>query len=235
MLAATLARLDGVVVARYTPGMSEPMNDACRQVRWSPRVPKGTLRRLYEFAAQGIWDDELIEDVGLTLYLRCRDILIIHRAQTERLITCPTCLREGCETLVPGTGRRDVPMVCPACGWSMLWHDYRRTFRREQLNPGGAVQFFRAYLAEYDRARSAKARMAAIDRVIHQFHYSLKSDPTRPTRPAGVNLIVGKLEEVVTFLDALSGLDLPQEMALTHAEWRDSFGRTYWPEVLANR
>lgn len=53
-----------------------------QDVHWSPRVPKWKLRRFYERACQGIWDDELIEDVGLTLYLRCRDILNIHRAKT---------------------------------------------------------------------------------------------------------------------------------------------------------
>ena len=34
--------------------------------RWAPRVPQDKVRRLYETDARGIYDDELIDDVGYT-------------------------------------------------------------------------------------------------------------------------------------------------------------------------
>lgn len=200
-------------------------------VKWSPRVPKWKLRRLYERVAQGIWDDELIDDVGMTLFMRCRDILRIHRATERKLVTCPRCDRNGVETLISRTGDRDTLMPCPVCGWSMTWYAYHRTWKRRQLNPGGAVSFFRTFVDDYPRARTPQAKMTAIDVVIHSFHYSLRDQPDLPTRPAGVNLIVGKLADVVVFLDELSGLDLPAHMQKTDRIWRERYASTYWGEL----
>ena len=87
-------------------------------VKWSPRVPRHLLMRLYEHTCGAVWDAELIDDVGMTLYMRCCDILKIHRAQVERLVTCPRCERAGRESLIR-RGGRDVVMICPHCDWAM--------------------------------------------------------------------------------------------------------------------
>lgn len=194
---------------------------------WSPRVPKWKLRRLYEQTCQGLWDEPLIDDVGMTLYLRCREILIIHLAQTERKITCPRCT-----TVFVRNGDRETPMTCPQCAWTMTWRAYHRTFQRRQLNPGGAVEYFRAFVTGYEQARDPKTKMLAIDRLIHEFHYSNRQKPDQPTRPAGVNLIVGDLAEVVAFLDELSGLNLPSPMRETEQDWRRKYQSTCWPSLL---
>jgi len=213
-------------------GEVQELKIADKDVRWSPRVSKWKIRQLYIQASQGIYDEVLVDDVGLTLYLRCRDILIIHRAQSERLVTCPCCLREGITTHISRANERDSPILCPVCGWQTTWFAYRKTFRRGQLNPGGAVIFFQEFLRAYDLATTAKERMMAIDRVIHQFHYSLRTDPDQPTRAAGVNLIDGKLEDVVKFLNQLSELDIPAEMQQRHEEWQQKQALTYWPDIL---
>jgi hypothetical protein len=77
--------------------------------------------------------------------------------------------------------------------------------------------------------------MLAIDRLIHQFHYSNKHAPDQPTRPAGVNLIVGDLADVVAFLDELSGLNLPPQLRATDEDWRRRYASTYWPQFLKPR
>jgi transcription elongation factor Elf1 len=211
------------------------MNDDRHDVKWSPRVPKWKLKKLYESTCTGIWDDELIDDVGMTLYMRCRDILNIHQAKSERKVTCPRCDARGQTSLIDRSGPREQPFTCSACGWSMTWRAYQRTFQRKQLNPGGAVDYFSAFVRQYEKAKTPQEKILAIDRVIHEFHYSMREDPDRPTRPAGVNLIVGKLEEVVTFLDELSGLDLPNPMRKTEQAWRTKYESTYWPQFLKDR
>ena len=211
------------------------MNNNRKDVQWSPRVPKWKLKRLYERTCQGIWDDELIDAVGMTLYMRCRDILSIHRAKSKRKVTCPRCDAQGETSLIDRRGPRDELLQCPNCKWSMTWRAYQRTFHRKQLNPGGAVDYFQAYVGQYEKSKSPREKMLAIDRVIHEFHYSLRDDPGRPTRPAGVNLVVGKLEDVVTFLNQLSGLDLPQPMRGTEQEWREKYASTFWPEFLKDQ
>jgi RNase P subunit RPR2 len=97
------------------------MEDSRKDVTWSPRVSKGKLKRLYESTCRGIWDEELIDDVGMTLYLRCRDIVNIHQAQTERKLTCPRCQRVGTNTVITREQNREVPMECHVCGWAMTW------------------------------------------------------------------------------------------------------------------
>jgi hypothetical protein len=208
------------------------MDDNRGDVQWSPRVPKWKLRRLYTRVAEGIWDEELTDDVGMTLYMRCRDILIIHRARQERQITCPRCDRTGRTTLIPRRDGREELLRCLECGWAMTWLDYRRTFQRKQLNPGGAVKAFERFMQQFKSAPDARHKMLAIDRIIHEFHYSLKTQPDKPTRAAGVNLIVGDLTDVVLFLDELGNMALPESMRQTHAAWQRDHESTYWPEIL---
>ena len=210
------------------------MSDNREDVVWSPRVSKWKLRRLYQRVAEGIWDDELIDDVGMTLFMRCRDILRIHRAKSERVVTCPQCDRSGTLSLVPRPRDRESPICCPICGWSMTWLAYQRTFKRRQLNPGGAVVYFQTFVDGYPKARTPRGKLLAIDRVIHAFHYSLKDQPDLATRPAGVNLVEGKLTDVAALLDELSGLDLPPRMQEESRTWRKIYDSSCRPAILAS-
>jgi hypothetical protein len=210
------------------------MEDDRAYVKWSPRVPKSKLRRLYQSACQGVWDEALIDDVGMTLYLRCQDILKIHRAWSEKQIACPKCENSGAVSMIPRRGR-DAPMTCPLCGWTMTWFRYHRTFQRRQLNPGGAVSYFQEFLEAYTGARDPKTRMLAIDRVIHEFHYSMRDLPDQPSRSAGVNLIEGRLAEVLKFLNELSEMDLPGAFRETSETWRKKQATIKWDAILEEK
>ena len=48
------------------------MSHAHAPIRWEPRVPKRKIRLLYETDAKGIYDEELIDDVGFALLARCQ-------------------------------------------------------------------------------------------------------------------------------------------------------------------
>ena len=43
--------------------------------QWAPRVPKSKIKRLYELDAKGIYDDELLDDVGYALFARCQSFI----------------------------------------------------------------------------------------------------------------------------------------------------------------
>ena len=118
--------------------------------------------------------------------------------------------------------------VCPACGWQITWEAYRQSYHRCQLNPGGAVPAFEAFVRDYERARTPREKMLAIDRVIHAFHYSLRDQPDLPTRPAGVNLISGRLTDVVIFLNELSGIDSAHEIRENFRAWERTFDQMPW-------
>ena len=167
--------------------------------QWTPRVPKWKLRRFYESDAEGILDTELLADIGMTLLLRCEDILTVQQAQMGEVV-CPVCRSQGVGSLLP----RAEKLHCPLCGWSVSWRSYRQSYRRQQLNAGGAVETFRAYVKQFPKAKSDLEKMQAIDRLIHEFHYSLRQQPDQPTRSVGVNLIEGNLSSVMEFLEGLS-------------------------------
>ena len=196
------------------------MQQGREALHWTRRVSQSKLRRLYERFAQGIVDHELIDDVGITLYVRCRDILTVHRAKKERQVRCPVCDRAGQERFIERHGGLEEQIRCPACGWEIRWHDYVRAVSRRQLNAGGATSAFAGYVVRYERVRSHREKMLAIDRLIHEFHFSLRYVPDQPTRPAGVNLIQGRMTAVAQFLDDLTAGRLSDPaMQRTRAEW----------------
>ena len=55
---------------------------------WSPRVKQRLVRRLYESDAQGLIDEELLDEVGWGLYSRCKDFIEANAAVNGRA-ECP--------------------------------------------------------------------------------------------------------------------------------------------------
>ena len=96
--------------------------------------------------------------------------------------------------------------------------------------PGGAVPAFQRFVQDWEGARSPKCKMLAIDRVIHAFHDSLTD--SRTGRAAAVNLIAGRLTEVVQFLDSLAyGPGSAPELRRVHAQWRAGLRTSSWPKL----
>jgi hypothetical protein len=204
------------------------------EVEWAPRVSKEKIRRLYASDAQGLLDEELLLDVGTRLFQRCRSIIEVYEARRGR-VRCPACARIGRETVIERKllgGGRYTEIVCPSCGWRVSWREYARTFKRRQLNSGGALCVFHSYLGDWPAARTPETKMAAVARLIHGFHYSFKGRPTLPSRPVGPNLINGKLEDVIEFLDELSA---GPERVDARREWDqtlEKYRREYLGEML---
>jgi hypothetical protein len=216
-----------------------PIEQGRDAIRWTRRVPQNKLRRLYESYAEGIVDGELIDDVGIALYMRCRDILTVKRARQERQVRCPACDRAGQERFIARCDGLDERIRCQVCGWEIRWHDYVRAVQRKQLNAGGATSAFENYMTRYERARSPREKMLAIDRLIHEFHYSLKELPDQPTRPAGANLIQGRMTAVAQFLDDLTAGRLSDPMMQrTRTEWEanlQAFRDIDWHAIVHER
>ena len=198
-----------------------------REVRWSPRVKKSWIRRLYENDARGIYVEDLINEVGYALYLRSESILTVTDAMSGQ-VACPRCARQRKKTLIPHKHGEEL-LKCLECGWQVSWSNYHQTFQHKQLYGGGAVEAFRTYVKEFDRAQTPREKLLAIDRVIHEFHYSLQDQKENPHRPAGVNLIEGQAKDVVAFLDRITyGDNSTPETHETLAKWRTGLRSTIW-------
>ncbi|HUT33282.1 MAG TPA: hypothetical protein VNE39_07380, partial [Planctomycetota bacterium] len=150
---------------------------------WAPCVPQRLIRRLYETDAKGIYDDELIDEVGYALFARCESFITANRAVAGEP-PCPLCGQ---------TVPRQEVLRCP-CGWELPWPDYFKTIQHKQLSGAEPVLAqFRDFVAKFPAARTPREKLLLIDRLIHGFHYYYKTQ--LPTRPVAVNLIEGRLRE----------------------------------------
>jgi len=174
---------------------STEQDDLLTEIWWAPRVPREKIRRLYEGDAKGLLDEELLEDVGFSLYQRCQSILTATEAHDGRA-ACPRC-----EQIIVHRHNKEEMLVCATCGWQMTWGTYFKSYRGKQLHGGGAVYAFRAYVERYTHTRTTRDRMLLIDRLLTAFHHDLHQNPVRP---AAHNLLEGKRDQVLAFLDELT-------------------------------
>jgi hypothetical protein len=162
---------------------------------WAPRIPQGKIRRLYTLDSLGIHDDELIDEIGFGLLARCQSFLLANQASSGQL-PCPVC-----GTIIHHQMTAKEILLCPQCNWQTSWKDYFATIQHKQLSGAEPVLvYFKEYIEKFPLAHSATEKMFLIDRLLHGFHYYGKT----PTRPVAINLIEGRLGEVMDFLDELS-------------------------------
>ena len=179
---------------------------------WAPRVPQYKIRQLYEDDARGMQDDELIDDVGYALLARCLSFLEANEAAGGR-VACPVCSQT-----VSHSGSKDEMLRCTQCKWELSWREYSATFQHKQLSGAEPVLvLFRDFARRFPQAGNAREKMILIDELVHGFHWHQKNGCTRPV---AINLIEGRLAEVIAFLDNLTyGEASTPETEGTRAQW----------------
>jgi hypothetical protein len=195
-------------------------------VRWAPKLRPEKLRRLYELDAQGLVDEELIDEVAYTLYSRCESILTVTEAFQGR-VPCPGCgavIRRDPETASqPRYWTAGEMLRCGHCSWQATWKEYHRSWQDRQLWGGNAVEAFEEFVHRFPSARDPRQKMLLIDQLIHAYHYDLRRQSYN--RPAAANLIEGKLKQVIQFLDELTyGSRSPPGLEQSQREWREKTG-----------
>ena len=188
---------------------------------WAYRLRKSQLERLYESSARGVFDSELIDEVGFALLARCESMLQVGEAIRGRP-PCPACgatahLDKGSITFAR----------CDECGWECPWPLYRKTHQRKNLNAGGMASFVMEFVSKFSAARSHREKLVLIDTLIHRFHW--ESVTGSGGRPGASNLIEGKMKDIMPFLDRLTyGDRIPAEVHQTREEWRRKWARNPW-------
>ena len=175
---------------------------------WASRVPREKIARLYATDAQGIVDEELIEDVGIGLFARIESIFKAREASAGRA-RCPLCDRQ-----IDHDGMKDTILRCESCNWELTWGEYHKAKQGKHLAASGLTVFLQEFLQKYQTARSPKEKMVLIDTLIHRYHWELEGGLTRP---GATDLIGGRQHEIIDFLNKLS------------------YGEKSSPEILANR
>ncbi len=182
---------------------------------WSPRLPMSKIQRLYNLDAQGIYDEELIDEVGYALLSRCQSFIQANQA-TQGKVACPVC-----ETVVEHHFKNDEFLTCERCGWQANWKDYFSTIQHRQLSGAEPVLvFFAEYIETFPKAHTPQEKMFRIDRLLHGFHSASIHHTRTPTRPVAINLIDGRLNDVIEFLERLTfGERSTPGLAENRAEW----------------
>lgn len=201
-------------------------------IHWAPRVPQALIQRLYENDAQGFTDNELVDEVGWRLLVRCQSFIRAVEAVSGR-VSCPVCTQ-----LIIHSGISEEVLQCPTCGWEMTWGEYFATIQHKQLSGAEpVVKLFQEYVRRFPLAEDYAKKMLLVDQLIHGFHIYFKD--ASPTRTTAVNLIEGRYHEVVDFLDRLSyGSKSTQGTLNTYQEWRqviDETGKKWGDEKLRRR
>ena len=164
--------------------------------KWAQRVAKSKIKRLYELDAKGICDEDLLDEVGYALYARCQSFIEACRATTGEVI-CPVC-----RIVIPHYLDKENLLKCPGCDWQLTWGKYFATIQHKQLSGAEPVlELYKDYVNKFPKANTNQEKMFYVDNLLHGFHWSVRYGPTRPV---AINLIKGRLSDVIQFLDALS-------------------------------
>ena len=179
------------------------MNENHKLPQWAPRVKKTWIRQLYIMDAKGIHDEEFMDKVAYALLARCEAFLQAMDARNDR-VHCPVC-----STIVKRHNHRSKEEIMHCtCGWSLSWGEYFKVIQHKQLCGAEPVQdLFREFIQEYPKTKKSTEKMYRIDRLIHGFHYFMSIN-NHTTRPVAVNLLNGKVNDIITFLDELSYSDM---------------------------
>ena len=193
------------------------------QIKWAPRVSREQILALYRSEAEGHLDEELLDEVFYGIAARCRSIMEV--TESRKRVRCRACseiiaIRDGC---IRGRCKvSDYLIICPACGWSVTWGTFFRSYHKKQLVAGGSEPYVKEFLANMEHAQSAREKLLCIDRLIHGFHVWLNVNKCIPTRSVGINVIAGDQSQIMKLIETIANEDIRDpEVRKNCLEWRE--------------
>jgi len=183
-----------------------------RRPEFTGRVQRDKIQRLYESDAKGMLDEELVDDIGISLLTRIESIFRAGKAIFGEA-WCPHCGRP-----IQHQHRSDQVLRCGPCSWELTWGEFHKAIKGKHLAALGTQPFLEEFAREYPKARTAREKMIHIDSLLHRFHWELEQ---ANASPAARDLIGGKSSEILEFLDSLAyGNHSTPETLRTHREWQ---------------
>ena len=186
-------------------------------IKWAKKVPPEKIKRLYEQDAKGIYDEELVDEVGISLYARVDSMIMV----TSSNLCHPLCIE--CRTEIPNSFQKGFISVCPNCGWTIDIFEYRESYKGQTLNGVGALPELKEFAAKYPLAKTYAEKMRMIDFLIHTFHGNLSEEPSRPT---ATNVIEGNAGEIANLIFTLAYGENSTVAKQALDEWLEKFSRS---------
>lgn len=169
------------------------MKDRYNKFRWPDKLNINKLKQLYLLDSKGIQDEVLADEIGLTLYLRCKNGKEDMELLERYMIRC-----HNCNSVIEG---HDDFRECK-CGYQYSYREYRRNYRKNNMPSGAAAKVFDEYIQNWIRAQGYNSKMILIDKLLHEFHLSLVSGAIH--RPVAMNFIDGTREKVTNIINELA-------------------------------
>ena len=161
--------------------------------RWPSKLEVNKLKQLYTEDSKGIQNEELADEIGICLYIRCKDGKEDMELMDQYAIRC-----HNCNAVI--TGKEDF-REC-TCGNQYSYKEYRRSYRRNNMPTGAAARVFDEYIKAWVWAKDYSSKMILIDKLLHEFHLSLISGTVH--RPVAMNFIDGTREKIEKIINDLA-------------------------------
>jgi hypothetical protein len=184
---------------------------------WAKKIPPYKIKKLYEQNAKGIYDEELVDDVGISLCVRVDSMLMVTSSNLGKAI----CIE--CRTEIPHNYQRNFLLECSKCGWYMGVGDFSDSYKGQTLDGYGALNELKEFAEKYPLTKSYTEKMLLIDWLIHTFHGNLQE---RPSRPTATNLIAGSNADVANLIFSLAYGEGSTVTAEELDKWLDKFNRS---------
>lgn len=166
---------------------------------WAKKVSRRDIRRLYESDAQGLLDEELLNQVLYTIHARVCDMFEVQNGVRLGRVIC-----RSCGVTIPQPFRMDnksSSLRCEQCGWETTSGAFFNSYSGKDLLPASRTDLFQDFLARFPMAETPQEKMLLIDWLIHEFH--VHSGVAR--RLVAQNVIQGSREELCEMLATLAG------------------------------
>jgi len=184
---------------------------------WAKKVPPDKIKRLYEQDAKGIYDEELADDVGVSLYARVDSMIMVTSSNLGKTV----CIE--CRTEIPHNYQKSFLLECPKCGWSMLFGEFNDSYKGQTLHGYGALNELKEFAEKYPAAKTYAEKMRMIDWLIHTFHGNMQE---RPSRPTATNVIEGSNADVANLIFCLAYGESSTAAAEEMEKWLEKFRRS---------
>jgi hypothetical protein len=167
---------------------------------WAERVSRRDIQRLYESDAQGMLDEDLLDQVHFAIHARVLDMFEVREAQQTGRIRCRQCGEYVAQFYRMGARHKSDVLNCAKCGWQTTCGEFYDSYTGRSLLPGSAIKLFEDYLARFPQATTSSHKLLLIDWLIHQFH--VMQGVAR--MPVGQNVIEGTGDQVRELIETLA-------------------------------
>ena len=172
--------------------------------KWPDLISHDKIIKLYLSDANRIYDEELVDDVGLYIYVRCKQARETRECISQNKIRC-----HNCGNILD---INEINAAVCICGYAYTMSEYKKSFINNKMPSGNAVPVFDAFEKNWLTAKCYSEKMKLIDGIIHEVHYNMNNGMYG--RIVGMQIIEGTSEEIKELILYLSG-EINQETELT--------------------